>query len=307
MEFARRALVAALFVALPFGTSAFADLVSHFPFDGNIDDAGPGENHGTFVGGDPVFVEGFDGTAEGALLFDGTDDYVDVAPNSGLPISNEPQFTIAMWVNGPVQSDRRIFSEGSSTSNAPLINLGTHNPATGSLNSFLRPGHGHRPSARTAYDSTWHHVAWVDNNGQVDVYIDGVRDPVDFDYARVVRAVDRVSIGGVLRGSSCCWFAGAIDDVRIYNHALTEAEVQALIPTPGCPEEGDTHATGLTLGKAPLGGVGPHVFEATGPDDSGDSLIYTFFVTGDDGDAIQFGPQSENTFEIKLVPGIYTV
>ncbi len=289
-------------------SAARADLVAHLPFDGDVADATGNGNDGTFVGDDlgPTFVDGFDGAAGGAVSFDGVDDYVFLTQSVGLPVTVAPEFTIAMWVNGAVQRDRRVFSEGSSTNNTPLFNLGTHNNGSnGALNSFLRPGPGHRQTAAIAFDESWHHIAWVDRNGRVDVYVDGVRDAVPLDYDRVERALDTTSIGAILRGGPCCFFAGAIDDVRIYDNALSEAEVQALIPAEGCPAAGDTHCDGLDIVDNGFGGI---VATASATDDGGDTpLLYTFTVSDALGIVEQVGPQEENVAEFQLGIGTWTI
>src|SRR5688572_11858237 len=123
--------------------AARADLISRWSFDGDLLDSEPAGNHGTFVGNPaPVFVEGRDGTPNGAISFDGVDDYVTLPQGAGLPIHGQPAFTIAVWVKGVLQADKRIFSEGSTTSNTPLFNIGTDNTAiatnTGVVSIFIR-------------------------------------------------------------------------------------------------------------------------------------------------------------------------
>ena len=93
--------------ALFLSTAIRADLVSHFSFDGDLLDPISG-NDGTFVGADAAtFVEGYDGTAEGAVSFDGVDDFVNVAQVSNLPLADHAEFSVAMWVNAdlPAPSD----------------------------------------------------------------------------------------------------------------------------------------------------------------------------------------------------------
>ena len=76
---------------------ARADLVSHWPLDGELDDVGPAGNDGLFVGDEfALFVEGFDGEEEGAVLFDGVDDYILVEQNEGLPLYQHPQFSLSL-------------------------------------------------------------------------------------------------------------------------------------------------------------------------------------------------------------------
>jgi hypothetical protein len=303
----RHALVPLVLALAPIAALR-ADLVAHLPFDGNIEDVSGNANHGTFAGDvAPTFTDGFDGSLASAVLFDGVNDIVSLAPSATLPISDLPAFSVAMWVRGGVQTDRRVFSEGSSTNNTPLFNLGTHNTgANGALNSFLRPGPGHRQTAFIAYDLTWHHIAWVERTGRVDVYIDGVRDPVNLSYTSTgPRAVNRIAIGGILRATAGSFFAGSIDDVRLYNHAISEAEVQALIPTPGCPDEGDTHCRGLDIVHDGLGGV---TATATGEDDGGDAdLLYTFTLLNSAGFFRQIGPQSQNSIQVALGIDTWTI
>ena len=74
-----------LTVSYCFVTESRAQLVSHWTFDGDLLDA-EGPNDGTFFGGDePLFVEGYDGTENGAVFFDGVDDYVQIPDDPDSP------------------------------------------------------------------------------------------------------------------------------------------------------------------------------------------------------------------------------
>jgi hypothetical protein len=85
-------------------------------------------------------------------------------------------------------------------------------------------------------------VAWVDNDGILDLYIDGVFDK-QFDHS-VIEAFtpDTTTIGGILRGTDCCNFTGNIDDLAIWDEALSENDIAALASgamSPGGPSEDD--------------------------------------------------------------------
>jgi hypothetical protein len=215
-----------------FACSASADLVGHWSFDegaGTVakDDSG-NNNHGTVMGG----AQWVAGPLGGALAFDGADDMVVVEQNIGLPIyNNAPNnaWSIAMWVKGGPQNDMRIFSEASTANNNPLFNLGTKNDgATGQLDVYIRPtGLGHTFSDAEPFDDTWHHIAWVDEDGAARLYVDGVLDGGDFNYNRATLDLNTTTIGGILRANPSHWFTGMIDDVQIYNHPLTAEEVAA--------------------------------------------------------------------------------
>jgi hypothetical protein len=213
------------------------NLVGHWAFDegsgATAADSSGNNNYGTVVGG-AQWVAGKEG---GALSFDGVDDMVVVTQTSGLPIYNkgtDNAYSIAMWVKGGPQNDMRVFSEGSATSNTPLLNLGTHNSATptGQFAAYIRPDSGvtlnHPLSQAEPFDDTWHHIAWVDDNGTAVLYVDGQLDGGNFNYARGTMALNTTTIGGILRAAPSHWFTGLIDEVFVYNRALSEAEVMGL-------------------------------------------------------------------------------
>ena len=122
-------------------------MIGYWNFDDNTEDHSGRENHGTISGG----VE-YDSDVPAALgagksaNFDGfADTHVNVDHNSMMPVTSHPNFTISMWVKGDGASgdnnDDRVFSEGMSTSNDPLFNLGTKNDgADATLDFYYRNG-----------------------------------------------------------------------------------------------------------------------------------------------------------------------
>ncbi|HVR75875.1 MAG TPA: LamG domain-containing protein, partial [Planctomycetota bacterium] len=292
------------------------DLISHWHLDGDLGDIGAAGNDGEFRGDvAPFFVEGHDGTPEGAVQFDGLDDFIEVTAQSGLPIYNHAAYSVALWVNGGPQPDRRVFSESSTTSNTPLFNIGTQNNAAGgAVDIYIRTAGNqavvnHRWSTAIVFDNTWHHIAWVDNNGQAVLYVDGVRDLTDFTYTKTDQPFNRTTIGGILRAAPSHWFTGSIDDVRVYDHALSEFEVQALIPEPpGCPAAGDTHCGSVSVTGPPGDLVGTYTATAIGAvDDSGDPIRYLFEAESDTGGLVRVGPQPEASADLDLGRGTWTI
>jgi hypothetical protein len=167
--------------------------------------------------------------------------------NDALPIYNHKAFTVSIWVNGPVQTDRRVFAESSSKANSPLFNLGTHNGGTdGTLDTYIRNNSGtestgggvtgHHHHVGIAFDDTWHHICYVQNSNaspQAIVYIDGVKD--DLNPAPIwPMTFDTTTIGGIQRAAAAAWFTGMIDDVAVWSRALDPDEVNFLF-TKGTP------------------------------------------------------------------------
>lgn len=162
-------------------------------------------------------------------------------PGEALPIYKNPNFSISIWVNGAAnQSDRRFWSEGSTANNNPLFNLGTHNGgADGSVDNYIRTDTGatsgdHKHTVGMAFDGSWHHVGYVqrDVGGVMTaiLYIDGVADETVPGPVRPL-TLNTTTIGGILRSSASSWFSGLIDEVTVWNRALSPDEVQILQTT----------------------------------------------------------------------------
>ncbi|RME95848.1 MAG: LamG domain-containing protein [Verrucomicrobia bacterium] len=140
-----------------------------------------------------------------------------------------------MKAEGVGQADLRIFAESSSVNSTPLWTLGTS--ADGDhqgLNTYLRFDSGAAPLVRVfttnpVLDNTWHHFAWVDQDGVVTVYVDGQPDPVEITHPPLVLSVDTTTLGGIWRSTPSHFFTGQLDDVALWRRPLTQAEVQQLM------------------------------------------------------------------------------
>ena len=119
-------------------------------------------------------------------------------------------------------------------------------------------------------DGKWHHAALtVDETGQVILYLDGVAvdSATGANFLNNVPTSNTMSLG-VNKDSSSAdqWgFGGLLDEVRIYDDALTAEEVKALIPQVGeftetldstmVVENGATDTIDVVLNAAPLANV----------------------------------------------------
>jgi len=220
-------------------------LVSYYPLDAisadwatTLDQAG--DNDLNLMALDPsTLVAGKRGQA---LSFDGASQYAwfttQPDTDTGLPISRHAAFTVALWVKavGTGQTDRRAFSESNSldSNNNPLVNIGTHSAGTdGTVDLFYRDSAGtvqlnHLHSPGTAYDGQWHHIALVDVNGAVTLYLDGVQN-LTATYTRATFAQDTTSLGAIVRGNGSnigAYLAGTLDEVCLWERALTVAEIK---------------------------------------------------------------------------------
>ncbi len=107
-----RLLLAAIIGFLPFvyfsvsGQNLQDGLIGHYLLDGDTADASGNGNSGTIVG-DPVFVSGVTGSG---LLFDGTDDYVELSNESNFDLS---ELTIAATIYVlSTENNNAVISKG---------------------------------------------------------------------------------------------------------------------------------------------------------------------------------------------------
>ncbi len=160
------------------------------------------------------------------------------SPGEQLPINQHPALTISFWakVAGSTLTDLRLFSEASTANNDPLFNLGTGNGGgVGNLDFLFRQSGwttvDHIKSISEPLDDTWHHLAFVQQtDGSRALYVDGVKDELEIP-AKPEGAwrLNTTTIGGILRANPTHWLTGLIDDVALWNRALSDAELSSVI------------------------------------------------------------------------------
>lgn len=308
------ALLLLTFLVAPHGETR-AGLVSHWKLDGDLSDSGPAGNQGLFVGeAEAVFAPAYAPSLGEAVQLDGVDDVIDVEEFDGLPIHQNLAYTVTLWVRGDLQAGAAVYAE-SSQSGAALFTIATDQTgATGRVEILVRDQDENvlvdrQLSEGVAFDGEWHHIAWVDDGGEAALYIDGIRDAEDFSYTRTKSFLDQTSVGAVVGKSPCCHFGGRIDDVRVFDHPLSEDEILNLLHTDSCPGAGDTHAGELVFEAPPGGDVeGTYLAIATGAvDESGDDILYLFRAESAKGEVLTAGPQDENIAEFTLGVGTWTL
>jgi hypothetical protein len=234
------AAVAWLFV-LPASAELKDGLVSYWPFETSTSEYTPDiVNRNDLYFYDMSRSNHVRGKFGLAFAFDGKSQFLalNYSTNKTLPIHLYPEYTVTMWVRArPHQNNRIVFAEGSTTDRVPLFLLGTHRDGlSSSLNVLIRKTTNslvdNIPSQMPAFNNEWQHIAWVDNDGSAKLYINGVPDPIQYDYQRTAMRLNNLSIGGLLRNPPMYFFHGEIDEVAIWKRTLTESEIRQLLEGP---------------------------------------------------------------------------
>ena len=182
--------------------------------------------------------------------------------DTGLPISRSPVFSVLLWVkaqnSSSANNDRRAFAEGSSAAVNPMLGVGTQQFGTnGATRIYFRDNGGTVRVDRTStnrvapFDNAWHHLAWVANNGVATLYIDGVLDSTNA-YTPGAMPVDLTTLGCLLRTTTASFYKGLVDDVAVWDRALSQDEVQQVLsnsialPVPPLPPAVTVQPAGST-------------------------------------------------------------
>ena len=195
--------------------SASPGLVSYWEFDDGVTDS-YGDNHGTLVGGN---------TDGGILNLNGVGDYI---TTNSIDLTPYSEGTISLWFKTPLLHNGDLFNWRETAwqntinlivkSNGKLA-LELHTDSINVINiendGFYSP-------------NNWHHIVITQDGIISKMYIDEVLQTTNgggewFD--DLIYSNQGITIG---KSNAAGWFSGSIDNIRIYNRALSEDEIQEI-------------------------------------------------------------------------------
>ncbi len=221
----KKIVFAALVIVSLAGTGATADgLVAEWRFDGNAQDSSGNGNHGAIYGA--TFVQGISGQA---LKFDGIDDYVKTDTNFDTDFQD---VTIEVWVKilGPLSDYQAILAK-TDGSGMPADAIMLIRWADGSVSANIQTGSD--PAGYISFGTpnvdAWHHlvIRRFANTGLQETYLDGALISSVYKAMGTVNNQARYLTFGRLGNYDGKYFNGIIDEVRIYNRAISASEVKA--------------------------------------------------------------------------------
>jgi VCBS repeat-containing protein len=148
-----------------------------------------------------------------ALDFDGMDDYIQTTFNNNLPLNN---FTMSLWFKTTDNGDKKILSSAANIHPIQILNGKCQVCLAGSCTL----------GTTTINDDNWHFASVIGNASGINLYLDGNTTP------EITKSPNSTNMSGNLQiGKSSTgnleYFAGQIDEVRIWNIVRTEADIQA--------------------------------------------------------------------------------
>lgn len=166
-----------------------------------------------------------DGASNG-LHFDGTDDYIDLSNSSSLNFASTQNFTLEAWVKRKTGLGGEIISR---------YNGGVSGQYTLRIENngnvyFLREVAPYQLISTTAIsENSWHHIAATYDGSYMKIFIDGVLSGSMISGSVSATAnSQKILIGARLSSNTVANnFNGTMDDLRIWNVARSQAQIQA--------------------------------------------------------------------------------
>ncbi|MGE5293398.1 MAG: LamG-like jellyroll fold domain-containing protein [Solirubrobacterales bacterium] len=213
-------------IALVLAGSASAELVGYWQLDEGTgttakDSSGNG-NIGTFVGA-LQWVDGYDG---GALKFNGVDTYVEIPDSDSLAATS--QVTVAAWTNWTDSGDAWLCILANGQQNGPWENYGLFvNRGSRFAYFTLSLNDTHTPNQapnNTVTPGEWQHISGTWDGSTVRIYVNG---ELKFEAAKTGTLTSpRLPLRLGHRNGSPHFFSGMMDEVAVFNNALSQAEIQ---------------------------------------------------------------------------------
>jgi len=189
-----------------------------------------------------------------ALDFDGTNEIVEVSDHSSLNLSN---MTIAFWIKGD-------SAPGTSATEVAIDKQGTNysfwwsHPSSSYKQTFsFAPSYTPCQIQQALSADTWYHIAMSYDMTNMRIYVDGSLDNTVANTETPTTYSYPLGIGrGYIDTSG---FPGKIDDVRVFNRALSADEIARIISHPYeiLQSPGPEYLAFSTGGEPPVGITSP--------------------------------------------------
>ena len=210
-------------------------LVAYYPFNGNAGDSSGNGNHGT-VNGATLTTDRF-GDNNKAYFFDGNSKIL-VPHSNSLIVGDE--MTISLWFQQYTMGNTINYilqkGTGGSCTNTGYycaVDYDYGNVPNGvKTMSYGQNGNCSGIGNDTSLNSNWHIMTIVYNPmGENKIYIDGEFTTGNWSFCmncRINNSLTPLIIGGFYSTQGCNNWNGNLDDIRIYNRALSQSEVTYL-------------------------------------------------------------------------------
>lgn len=213
-------------------------VIASYELNGNGEDSGP--NNYTAVINGAIPTEDRFGNPNGALFFDGIDDYLEVANNSALNFG-ENDFAISFWIKTSSPQIQMLIHNGAS-GQMPQYWVRLKDYSSEEINLKFLTSDGIPASLfitydndPTIYDGTWHHIVVQRKDFWHEIFYDGnLVSTIENQEIKNIENDDNMLIGAQHPHPSngipdiFNYFEGSLDDITFYLGALSEEQVNEI-------------------------------------------------------------------------------
>ena len=197
-------------------------LVAHYKMNDNADSYvvvdSKGSNNGTSIRKTNVVTAS--GKISTALTFNGSNDKISLNSNFGL--GGQKKMSVSLWLNGiPLAGFKGIFTN--TTDNVVDLVIGYD---VSNIYFSTENGDGYIASG-VVNRAGWHHLVATKSDTEVRMYYDGV-EVGNSPQPNTTIIPSENFILGLDRSVAGRYYQGSMDDVRIYDRALTPNEITQL-------------------------------------------------------------------------------
>jgi hypothetical protein len=176
-------------------------------------------NNDAILHGNPLWQANA-GKINGALQFDGIDDYA----NAGFVLNpSSSPFSVYAWIKGGAPGQVIVSQTDGAGFGGTWLGA---NQADGTLVTNLM--YFELASESFITDDQWHHVGIVWDGSRRYLYVDEEEIVKDTSDMIAIQSSGNLYLGVGKNLDAGSFFSGLIDDVRIYNQALSADEIAAL-------------------------------------------------------------------------------
>jgi len=210
----------------PAPASLLTGLLNYYSFNafsGNLLDAVSG-NDGTLSGP----TQGVSGKIASCYFFDGTNDYINLA--SGHNFTTTTSFSVSVWIKcGSVAAGNEYVIDRTTNTNQLLVISRTDDDINFHIRGSNSVGLTSATKANVLNTTSWFHIVGVRNvtTDSTYIYVNGVLGAQKLD--ATTAAVNPTLRFGSDQGNNVVYaWNGFIDEIGIWNKALTQAEITSL-------------------------------------------------------------------------------
>ena len=201
-------------------------LVGYWPFNGNANDLSGNGNNGVLNG--VTLTKDREGNPNSAYHFNNKTDLITIPSTFYTPL--DTNFTISFWIKSNCFTRMDVFNlndSGQYQANFNMVLNDKYGNTSNGIISFWNSGGTNSIAEGLCadyIDNLWHNFLIIRNSGAIEIFVDGVQSSNSVNYASVIGLNNSITISSILYP-----FYGDIDDLIIYERAVSSAEINNIV------------------------------------------------------------------------------